>query len=315
MVDFAPVEAARNEATAQAKSANEFAARGNTLADELRKAVGERFGQSDVAKNVAQARGDFLTAAPKARSDVLGMVQGGTILSPTQQQQIMAEKKSAALVPLMGANMVQQATFGSLEDMLNAGVNAYKAQTQSQQGLAQIAQQNYTSLLNELVTKAQQEQQAQQMAIQQQEAQRAAELFPIQKQKLLKETAQIGARTGTETEKKQAVFEQLKKDAANGMDFNQIISKYSGQIDPQDILVGYNTSSKYGPVQATPEQINKKYGTTIKYETPKEQDLTLKEDYLGKMWVFDPRTGGIKPATVGDSATLNNGGYKIQVIK
>lgn len=155
--NWSGVSAARDQATSAATSANDFSAKGNVLVDELRKAVGERFGESGIAKDTATARTDFMAAAPKAREDVLGLVNAGSILSPTQQAAIMAAKRSSALMPLMGANLIQDATFGTMEDIINAGTNAFKAETQNRQGLAQIAQGNYSSLLNELLQKAQED--------------------------------------------------------------------------------------------------------------------------------------------------------------
>ncbi len=149
------IDTARIAANTAADTANNFVAGGYSLADELRKAVGERFGESPVANDAATARSDFMAAAPQARSDVLGMVQGGTILSPTQQLQIIAAKRAAALVPLTAANTMQEATFGTMQDLINAGTNAYTAQGTKLQGAATLAEKSYTDLLNELVTKAQ----------------------------------------------------------------------------------------------------------------------------------------------------------------
>lgn len=149
------VSAAKDQATNAAVSANDFSAKGNVLVDELRKAVGERFGESGIAQDTAKARTDFMAAAPKAREDVLGLVNSGAILSPTQQAAIMAAKRSSALMPLMGANLIQDATFGTMNDIINAGTHAYQAETQNRQGLAQIAQNNYNNTLNELMQRAQ----------------------------------------------------------------------------------------------------------------------------------------------------------------
>src|SRR3990167_6165793 len=189
MVDFSDVEAKRQIAESRQEQALGYSAKGQTLADELRKAIGERFAQSDVAKQGAESRTQFLSAATQARADVSGLIQGGAILSPTQQQSIIASKRGAALAPVMGANVMQEAAFGTLEDLLNAGVNAWNAQSQYQTGMAGLAQQSYTSLLNELIQKSQIEAQQQQTALQQKQfglteaaAGREAELFPIQKQ-------------------------------------------------------------------------------------------------------------------------------------
>jgi len=148
------VTAARNNANAQQQSATEFASGGVTLVDELRKAIGERFGESDIAKEGATARTNFMAAAPKAREDVLGLIQGGSILSPTQQNAIIASKRASALAPVVGTNALQQMQFGTLEDLLNAGTNAWKAQATAQQGVADLASKNASDMLSELVTRA-----------------------------------------------------------------------------------------------------------------------------------------------------------------
>lgn len=160
-VDWSSVDTARTNATNAANTALDYSAKSNTLADELRKAVGERYGESGMAQNTAKARTDFMAAAPQARADVLGMVQGGSILSPTQQNAILAAKRGSALMPLMGQNLVNNAAFGTIEDLINAGTNAWNAKTQAAQGSAQIAQTGYSSLLNELLQKAQEDRAAQ----------------------------------------------------------------------------------------------------------------------------------------------------------
>jgi len=175
--NWSDVEQARTNAQNAAQTVVDYSSRGNTLADELRKAIGERYGQSGIATDTAKARTDFMAAAPQARADILGLIQGGSILSPTQQNAIMAAKRGSALMPLMGANLVNDAAFGTIQDLINAGTNAWNAKTQAAQGAAQIAQTGYSSLLNELLQKAQQDQKAR-------EEERAAKLFPLQELKL-----------------------------------------------------------------------------------------------------------------------------------
>ena len=199
--NWSGVEAARGQAQAAGKSALDYSTKGMTLADELRKAVGERFAESPIAKQSAEARAGFLSAAPQGRADILSTIQGGTILSPTQQQAILASKRASALAPVMGSNIIQKAAFGTMEDLISAGTNAWNAAATQQQGLAQLAQQSYSSLLNELVTRANQEAAAKQLGWQGEEAARASELFPLQKEQLAKNIAQIGVRAGREPDK------------------------------------------------------------------------------------------------------------------
>lgn len=154
-VDFSGVDQARAAAQSATQNAQNYAIGGPNLADELRKAVGERFNSSPLAQQTAQAQSDFLAAGPQARADVAGLVNSGSILSPTQQQSILAAKRSAALVPLTAAGIMNNAEFGTMQDLINAGIGGYNAEAQRQSGLAQLASQNYSNLLNELTTKVQ----------------------------------------------------------------------------------------------------------------------------------------------------------------
>lgn len=157
-VDWSSVEQARTGAQQAGQTAVDYASKGNTLADELRKAIGERYGQSGIAQDTAKARTDFMASAPQARSQILDMVNAGTILSPTQQNAIMAAKRGSALMPLMGANLVNDAAFGTIEDLINAGTNAWNAKSTAAQGAAGLAQKSYSDMLGEIMSKAQLEQ-------------------------------------------------------------------------------------------------------------------------------------------------------------
>jgi len=278
-MDYSAVDTARTNAQSAAQTAVDYSSKGNTLADELRKAIGERYGESDIAKNTATARTDFMAAAPKARQEVLGLVQGGSILSPTQQNAIMAAKRSSALAPLMGANLVNDAAFGTIEDLINAGTNAWNAKSTAAQGAAQIAQTGYTSLLNEMLQKAQEERATA-------AEKRATELFPIQKDTLQAQLDNIlSGGDGTQYESQQKVAEQLKTDARNGLDFSQIMNKYAGKLDGDTIVQLYNASSKYGSVQATNEEINAKYGTKLSASGVTDEQI----DALAKAYNANPK--------------------------
>jgi hypothetical protein len=176
-------EAARQNAEGQSARAVDYNARSFTLADELRKAIGERFQDSPIVQDTAAVRSNFLSAGPQARSEVADLVNSGTILSPNQQQAILGEKRSSALVPLMGQNLMQQAAFGSLDDLISAGTRAFQAQSAQEQGLASLAESSYKNILNEILQQAQLDQQEQKRL-------QEEEMFPLDK--LLKQ-AQIDA--------------------------------------------------------------------------------------------------------------------------
>lgn len=169
---------ARSAAQAQGQQAVEFAAGGNTLADELRKAVGERFAQSPIAGEVATARSNFLDAAPQARARIADIVSGGQALLPTQQRQILSADRAAALVPLIAGNIKQEAAFGNMGDIISAGLNSYNAEAQRKSGLAQLAQGSYSDLLTNFFKQLEEGRASA-------AEQRTTELFPLQKQQLL----------------------------------------------------------------------------------------------------------------------------------
>jgi len=243
-VDFSQLEPARQQSQQASQSYVDYASKGATLADELRKALGERFGQSNVAQNTAQARADFMTALPQGRADVANLVKSGTILSPTQQQAILSGKRASALVPLMGANITQEAAFGTMEDLINAGVNAYGAQTSQKKGMAELSQQNYTQLLNELVTRAEQ--------------QRSEERFPLEMQ-LLKAQISNTAR-GSTADQRQSSLNSLRSDIQSGNSLTDVMKNYSTEIDPELILQLYNINSPYGPAEESSSQLNELFG-------------------------------------------------------
>jgi hypothetical protein len=181
-MDWNAVESARQKAEGAAQTAVDYSSKGNTLVDELRKTIGERYSNSNIPTNTAKARTDYLAAAPQARSQVMDLINAGSILSPTQQNAILSAKRASALMPLESANLMEGAAQGTIEDLINAGINAWKAKSSAAEGAAQIAQGGYTSLLNQLLQKAQEDRATV-------EASRADELFPLQKQKLLADIA------------------------------------------------------------------------------------------------------------------------------
>lgn len=245
------VTQARTKAQQLGQQAVDFSARGNTLADELRKAVGERYADSPFATDAAQARSDFLSAGPQARSEVADMVTSGTILSPSQQAAILASKKAQALVPLTGSNLIQEAVFGSMEDLIGAGTNAWRAQSDRLSGLAGLAQTDYGNLLNEMMQNAQLEQQKR-------EEERAAELFPLQKALLAAQAAAAGR--GSVADQDEAKLKQVRADAQN-MNYSKFVQKYVGDYDSETLGAIWQTTNGIFDEAKTPAELSR-IGTT-----------------------------------------------------
>jgi len=154
VVDFSQAEAARNTAQTAASEAGAYNTKGITLADELRKALATKYGESGIPTDTAQARSNYMATPDQTRADLASQVKGGTIFSPSQQQAIMSSKLSSALVPLAGANMVNNAAYGGIGEMVDAGTRSWQAATQQKTLEAQMAQQQYENVLKQLTTQA-----------------------------------------------------------------------------------------------------------------------------------------------------------------
>jgi hypothetical protein len=200
-MDFSQAEAARQAAEQAATTAAEYGSKSYTIADELRKAMGERYAESPFPQQTAQARSDYMSAADAQRAKNAEMVAGGTILSPSQQQAIMSSARNAALVPLTSANLIEKGVFGTMEDLINAGTNAFKGQTSYMTDLANIKQTAYTNVLNELIKRAEIEEANRRMAVLEAEERRAAEMQPYKIQELQASINKIKSSGGGGSEK------------------------------------------------------------------------------------------------------------------
>lgn len=259
MPDWPQVEQARGTAETAARTAGEFGVRGVTLADELRKALGTRFGETGIPQATAEARAGFLKAPTQIRSDIAQKVGAGTIFSPSQQQAIQSAGLASAMVPLSAANIVQGAALGGLEDMIGAGTRAWQAQVGQKSLEAQLAQTGYQNILNELLSRGAEERAGAAET-------RAAEMHPLD---LLMRQAQIEAArrgpAGSYTERKAKEQEQnlqdLRDDIRRGANLNEVMSAYSDAFSSEDILQQYRIAgSPYGPPKETEYELYSQYG-------------------------------------------------------
>lgn len=100
------------------------------LEGKLREALTTKFTESPLFKQRETAQQEFL-AAPSAINADISRIQGeGTILSPTQQQEISGGRRAAAFAPLSTANLLLGTQFGGLENMIGGGVKAFEAASQ-----------------------------------------------------------------------------------------------------------------------------------------------------------------------------------------
>jgi len=159
LTDNPQYQQASSKATQLENRAAMTSSAATVLPDMLRKAVSERFQGSPLVKQREEALQNFLTAVPTARSEMAELVnkpaeEGGAILSPTQQQQIIAGRRAAATVPLASLNDLLRAEFGGIEDIVGAGTRAYQARAQLEQQQAESARQQSNTLLDNLFRQA-----------------------------------------------------------------------------------------------------------------------------------------------------------------
>lgn len=260
-MDDQAIAGARNYATETANTAAKYNSQGYTVADELRKAIGERYGESDIAKQTSEARGTFLAQAPQDRMAVQGMVDEGNILSPGQQQAVLAAKRGSALVPLMGANLVDSAAFGTMEDLINAGTNAFKAQGSYAMSLAQQAQQTYQNLMDEAIKRAQMKQIEEEMAMKQAMAPFEQQYKQAQIANLVADTNKT-SNSGTKTPKAPKYDEVDIANYANSvkagrMKINQVPQDIRGDVDALVVKLKQSEvgTGKYGTARFFPDAL------------------------------------------------------------
>lgn len=261
-VDFGQVEQARGTAETAARTAGEFGTRGITLADELRKALGTRFGETGIPQATAEARAGFLQAPTQIRSDIAQQVGAGTIYSPSQQQAIQSSRLASAMVPLSAANIIQRGAYGGLEEMIGAGTRAWQSQVGQKNLEAQLAQTGYQNMLNEMLSRAAEERAGA-------EAGRAAEMHPLD---LLMRQAQIAtaqrgpAKSYTErqAEEQEQNLRDLRSDIQAGANIQELMAAYSDTFTPNDIISQYRTAgSPYGAPGESDWDLYQRYGVTM----------------------------------------------------
>lgn len=121
---------------------------GAGLSEQLREAVADRFQSSPLYPAREQAAQQTLTSPTRAREYVSGLVQGGDILSPTQQQSIIASRRAADVVPLMTLNDLLRAREGTIEQAIQGGLTGFQSLLSSAQQQAQAEQNLLSNLLS-----------------------------------------------------------------------------------------------------------------------------------------------------------------------
>lgn len=150
-LDQNSVEQQFSQARQTGQSAINFAQSGAGLEEMLRNSVSQRLSSSPLYGQREEAARQVLTSAPRAREDISNIIKGGTILSPTQQQSIMASRQAADVVPLTSLNDLLQAQTGGVETAVGAGLKSFDSILGALQAQAALEQSQAQSAFDRLM--------------------------------------------------------------------------------------------------------------------------------------------------------------------
>jgi len=167
MVDYAPANELMSRAQTQSQEAIKASQGGSTLQNTLRQAITERYGDP-LSGQREQAAQTALTAPTNAREYVANMVQGRgmpqSILSPTQQQSVVASRRAADVTPLMTLNDLLRLRTGGVDETIDSGMNAWQSGLGAMQQMANMYQTQGQSMWERLFQQDQAERAASQQA-------------------------------------------------------------------------------------------------------------------------------------------------------
>lgn len=126
-----------SQQTEKAISMSESSAK---LPSMLRDAVSERMQNSPLLPAREEAVSYMMETPTRVRDELSQNIQSGNILSPTQQQRVMAGERAAASVPVMTLNDLLQSQFGGVDTAVNAGLGAYETMLNAALARAELAQ-------------------------------------------------------------------------------------------------------------------------------------------------------------------------------
>lgn len=144
-----------NEARQGVQSAGQalqgYAGKEFTIGDELKKVLNEATtpGKTDWANIRSTALSDYLAAPQQARAMYRDPESEQYIFNPAQSSRVMSEYVQGSEIPFLTANTLFSMFTDQEKDLINSGVNAFKAQQAAAQVAYQTAQQVYSNLLDE----------------------------------------------------------------------------------------------------------------------------------------------------------------------
>jgi hypothetical protein len=138
------MEEARNKVSETMGRYTDLASGGATIADVLKEKALKAFDNNqDIVKPLDEATASYYSAPSTAREKYQG------IFNPFSREKLVSEYTNNASLPmLMYANLYGN-RMGRIDDLINSGTNAYKAEVTSAEGAANTAQKEYENILKE----------------------------------------------------------------------------------------------------------------------------------------------------------------------
>lgn len=150
MTDFTEADAARNIAKSQGNLASDLSAESATLSDKLGSALRSRL-ENPLLQQRNEAISNFISMGPTAREDAFNTLnQPGMPANPLAVERLVSQRRATSLLPVMNLSGLYQAQEGGIDDTIQRGTNAFSALVGAQQGRAQIAQQDFSNVMDQL---------------------------------------------------------------------------------------------------------------------------------------------------------------------
>ena len=153
MADYSQANELLSRAQSTSQEAIKATAGASGLQNTLRQAITERYGDP-LSGQREQAAQTVLNSPTNARSYVADVVQGRgpnqAILSPTQQQSIIASRRAADVAPLMTLNDLLRMRTGGVDETINTGMSALQGLISAAQQQAQLYQNQGESMWDRL---------------------------------------------------------------------------------------------------------------------------------------------------------------------
>lgn len=233
------LQTAQTAATNASSAYQTAAANDVSLPTMLRQALMDKFTNNNpLINDLNSAQTNYLNVAKSAPNSVLPENNGGHIFNPIQQEDLINQRKTAALSPVMLLNTLLGLQTGGIGNIIDATSKASQAKVTGLKGAADTAQQTYANLLDLLKSKSS---------------------TALEEQKL---GLQYGSNLSPQ--KKLANTNSLAQEAQQGRTLDQLMRKYKTLgLSPDEIYQTYNTYSSHGIAKENPLDLQNKYGISL----------------------------------------------------